>query len=84
MLPLGLKIIQLRVKNLNSDKLAKLLALRPKNSVQKIPVIAIGGISLEQAPQVLATGVDSIAVATAITQAENLEAVVTKLKNMII
>jgi len=33
------------------------------------PTVAIGGISLARAPQVLATGVGSIAVVSAITQA---------------
>lgn len=33
------------------------------------PTVAIGGISLERAPAVLATGVGSIAVVSAITQA---------------
>lgn len=35
------------------------------------PLVAIGGISLERAPQVAATGVGSIAVVTAITRAED-------------
>lgn len=35
-----------------------------------IPIVAIGGINLARAPQVLATGVDSIAVVTAITEAK--------------
>jgi hydroxymethylpyrimidine kinase/phosphomethylpyrimidine kinase/thiamine-phosphate diphosphorylase len=35
----------------------------------RYPVVAIGGISLERAPGVLATGVDSIAVVSAVTQA---------------
>lgn len=35
------------------------------------PTVAIGGISLERAPQVLATGVGSIAVVSAITQAQD-------------
>jgi hydroxymethylpyrimidine kinase/phosphomethylpyrimidine kinase/thiamine-phosphate diphosphorylase len=35
------------------------------------PVVAIGGISLERASQVMATGVDSIAVVSALTQAED-------------
>ncbi|HAJ4383909.1 TPA: thiamine phosphate synthase [Escherichia coli] len=35
------------------------------------PTVAIGGISLEHAPAVLATGVGSIAVVSAITQAED-------------
>ncbi|WP_170913049.1 thiamine phosphate synthase, partial [Salmonella enterica] len=33
------------------------------------PTVAIGGISLERAPAVLATGVGSVAVVSAITQA---------------
>lgn len=37
------------------------------------PVTAIGGINLERAPSVLATGVKSIAVVTAITEAEKPE-----------
>ncbi len=38
-----------------------------------IPVVAIGGINLQRAPQVWQTGVDSLAVVTAITCAENPE-----------
>ena len=52
------------------DNLRQVLALRPDNKAQKIPVVAIGGITLERAAQVVATGVDSIAVVTAITEAE--------------
>ena len=51
------------------DNLRQVLALRPEN-MQKIPVVAIGGITLERAPEVIATGVDSFAVVTAITEAE--------------
>jgi len=36
-----------------------------------IPTVAIGGISIAQAPEVLATGVGSIAVVSAITQADD-------------
>ena len=36
-----------------------------------IPTVAIGGISIERAPDVLATGVGSIAVVSAITQADD-------------
>ncbi|SET23714.1 thiamine phosphate synthase [Thalassotalea agarivorans] len=36
-----------------------------------IPVVAIGGISIERAPSVWQTGVDSIAVVTAITEASD-------------
>ena len=52
------------------DNLRQVLALRPKNKQQKIPVVAIGGINLERASAVVATGVESIAVVTAITEAE--------------
>ena len=38
------------------------------------PTVAIGGISLEKAPAVLATGVGSIAVVSAITQAADWRA----------
>ena len=40
---------------------------------EHIPVVAIGGINHERAADVLATGVDSIAVVTAITEAESPE-----------
>ncbi len=46
---------------------------------KRIPIVAIGGINLARAPQVLATGVDSIAVVTAITEAENPEQAVDEL-----
>lgn len=48
-----------------------------------IPVVAIGGINHERAPEVLATGVDSIAVVTAITEAENPEQSVEMFKKML-
>lgn len=43
------------------------------------PTVAIGGISLERAPAVLATGVGSIAVVSAITQAEDWQAATAQL-----
>ncbi|MDH0064397.1 thiamine phosphate synthase [Leclercia adecarboxylata] len=43
------------------------------------PTVAIGGISLERAPAVLATGVGSIAVVSAITQADDWEAATAQL-----
>lgn len=52
---------------------------RDRDENSTIPVVAIGGINLERAPQVLATGVDSIAVVTAITEAMNPEKVITQL-----
>lgn len=54
------------------ENLRQLLTLRPKQLEQQIPVVAIGGINLARAPAVLATGVESIAVVTAITKAEQL------------
>lgn len=53
------------------DTLAKLVAINPD-----IPMVAIGGITLERAAKVAATGVGSIAVVTAITEADNPEHVV--------
>lgn len=61
------------------ENLTQLLALRPQAKPQQIPVVAIGGISLERAPDVLATGVDSIAVVTAITEANEPEQAVAAL-----
>jgi hydroxymethylpyrimidine kinase/phosphomethylpyrimidine kinase/thiamine-phosphate diphosphorylase len=69
------------------DNLQQLLALKQQTSnltslrdnSDVIPVVAIGGINLERAPEVLATGVDSIAVVTAITEAKNPEKAVKKL-----
>ena len=52
------------------DNLKQVLALRPENELQQIPVVAIGGINLERVPAVVATGVDSVAVVSAITEAE--------------
>ncbi|MDW8848400.1 thiamine phosphate synthase [Erwinia sp. MMLR14_017] len=47
---------------------------RHLSRLQGISTVAIGGISLEKAPQVLATGVGSIAVVSAITQAADWRA----------
>lgn len=57
------------------DNLADILALSAD-----IPVVAIGGINYKRAPEVLATGVDSIAVVTAITEADNPEQAVEAFK----
>ena len=64
------------------ENLTQLLALRPQAKAQQIPVVAIGGISLERAPDVLATGVDSIAVVTAITEANDPEQAVAALTTL--
>jgi len=63
------------------ENLKQLLALRLRQQDENthIPIVAIGGINLERAPEVIATGVDSIAVVTAITKAENPEEAVEKL-----
>lgn len=46
------------------------------------PTVAIGGISLERAPTVLATGVGSIAVVSAITQADDWQAATAQLLDL--
>ena len=48
-----------------------------------IPVVAIGGINQQNATSVCQTGCDSIAVVTAITEAENPELAVAQLKDII-
>jgi len=53
------------------DNLRQVLALRPEKIRLQIPVVAIGGINLERAAEVVATGVESIAVVTALTEAES-------------
>ena len=70
------------------DNLKQLLTLRARlpeqgTAEQQIPIVAIGGINLKRAPQVLATGVDSIAVVTAITEAENPEQAVSDLSKCV-
>ena len=67
------QLLALRSENLQPKN------LQPENKAQQIPVVAIGGINMTRAPQVLATGVDSIAVVTAITEAENPEQAVAEL-----
>lgn len=52
------------------------------NLATDIPVVAIGGINLERAEQVWQTGVDSLAVVTAITLAERPEQVVANFKQL--
>lgn len=59
------------------DNLAHLLKL-----TTDIPVVAIGGINHERAQQVWATGVDSIAVVTAITKADDYQSSVQQFKDI--
>ncbi|WP_407208522.1 thiamine phosphate synthase [Citrobacter freundii] len=49
------------------------------NRLADYPTVAIGGISLGRAPSVLATGVGSIAVVSAITQAADWQAATAQL-----
>ncbi|WP_246047093.1 thiamine phosphate synthase [Colwellia ponticola] len=75
-----------QIQGLNN--LTQVLALRPNNNITQIPVVAIGGINLVRAAQVVATGVESIAVVTAITEAKSSynispEQVVEKLQKII-
>jgi hydroxymethylpyrimidine kinase/phosphomethylpyrimidine kinase/thiamine-phosphate diphosphorylase len=53
------------------------------NLATHIPVVAIGGINHDRAVGVLATGVDSIAVVTAITEANNPEGSVAEFQKII-
>ena len=69
------------------DNLRQVLSLRSEHQ-GKIPVVAIGGINLERAAEVVSTGVESIAVVTAITEAESShgispEQAVTRLQGII-
>ncbi len=48
-----------------------------------MPLVAIGGIHLENLPQVLQTKVDGIAVISAITQADDPEQAIVAFRNLI-
>ncbi|MFT7005597.1 MAG: hydroxymethylpyrimidine kinase/phosphomethylpyrimidine kinase/thiamine-phosphate diphosphorylase [Colwellia sp.] len=73
------QLLALRRQNHKSTGLKPNEPLSNPQDNNIIPVVAIGGINLERAPHVLATGVDSIAVVTAITEAINPEEVVAQL-----
>ncbi|GHB66558.1 bifunctional hydroxymethylpyrimidine kinase/phosphomethylpyrimidine kinase [Psychrosphaera saromensis] len=60
------------------DTLAHLVKLNPT-----IPMVAIGGITLEKAPSVLATNAGSIAVVTAITEADDPECAVQEFQQIL-
>ncbi|WP_160154143.1 thiamine phosphate synthase [Microbulbifer sp. ALW1] len=60
------------------QKLARMAALLPD-----YPLVAIGGINLERAPAVAASGVGSIAVVTAITRAPDYREAVAQLRAVI-
>ena len=54
------------------------LAAQVKN-LDKIPTVAIGGISASHFPDILATGVGSIAVISAVTKAQDWQSAVKNL-----
>jgi hydroxymethylpyrimidine kinase/phosphomethylpyrimidine kinase/thiamine-phosphate diphosphorylase len=56
---------------------------RYTNLMQDYPLVAIGGISIERAPQVAATGVGSIAVVTAITTATDYQKAIAELTQIV-
>lgn len=56
-----------------------LLALKQLKQVSPYPLVAIGGINLERLPAVLETGVDGVAMISAITQADDPVAMTEKL-----
>lgn len=69
-------IFPTKTKDMNGQiqgihNLKQVLSLRPENKSLQIPVVAIGGITLERAFEVAATSVESLAVVTAITEAES-------------
>lgn len=61
------------------ENLKQVLALS-----ENIPVVAIGGINLERVTQVWDTGVDSIAVVTAITEADHPTTAVRRLQRLML
>lgn len=58
-------------KDMPSKPQGLLRLQRYADLMQDYPLVAIGGISIERAPQVAATGVGSVAVVTAITRADD-------------
>ncbi|MDG6779081.1 thiamine phosphate synthase [Thiomicrorhabdus sp. zzn3] len=62
------------------DNLHQILKLRNDAT---LPIVAIGGITHDNAAEVIATGVNSIAVVTAITEAKNYQASVDTFKTML-
>jgi hydroxymethylpyrimidine kinase/phosphomethylpyrimidine kinase/thiamine-phosphate diphosphorylase len=60
------------------DNLSKILQL-----ATDIPVVAIGGINQQRAKQVWQTGVDSVAVVTAITESKNAETAVKQFQHIL-
>ena len=65
------------------DEFPGLDFLRAASEETRLPAFAIGGISVENLPAVLETGVSRIAVASAVTGAKKPGAVVTQLKSLL-
>lgn len=66
------------------ENLRHLMTLRDhKRDQQQLPVVAIGGISLQRAASVKQTGVDSIAVVTAITKPDDFKKAVTDFQQLL-
>jgi thiamine-phosphate pyrophosphorylase len=59
----------------NHDPLLGVEGLRAVRSAVARPLVAIGGITLETAPTILRTGVDAVAVISALRTGEDLEEV---------
>lgn len=57
--------------------------LRAASEATRLPAFAIGGISVENLPAVLETGVTRIAVASAVTEAKEPKNMVTQLKSLL-
>ncbi|MEY8200073.1 MAG: bifunctional hydroxymethylpyrimidine kinase/phosphomethylpyrimidine kinase, partial [Colwellia sp.] len=76
------QLLALREKKLHLESSQSTKSTQSKNNVN-IPVVAIGGINLERAENVLSTGVDSIAVVTAITEAKQPELAIEAFKQLI-
>jgi thiamine-phosphate pyrophosphorylase len=64
-------IFPTQTKEMPSEPQGLVELKRHLQGLADIPTVAIGGISLARAPEVLATGVGSIAVVSAITQADD-------------
>lgn len=65
------------------SKRLPLSALKRIKKSAKIPVVAIGGINKENVGEVLKTGVDGVAVASAILKAKNIQKATRELKKII-
>ena len=70
-------------KDMPSKPQGLLRLQRYADLMQDYPLVAIGGISIERAPQVAATGVGSVAVVTAITRATDYKQAIADLLGIV-